>query len=167
MRALTVALALVAASAGAQDGGFPFAGAWKIDLSQCSDLTPVFERYEPNVFVRKLAGVVAPVDVITFKGDRFELEVHAVLLNLKTVVHLDGKTPTKDEFFGNPYAYTSTLDGGVVFSQGDITRPDGSKDPFTLERSLAADGAMITTMVISPKGSRQLTVKRVLRRQPP
>lgn len=160
MRALALAMVLSAA-----DGGFPFEGTWKIDLAACSDLTPVFERYEPNFVVRKLAGVVAPTDIITFKKDRFELEVKAVILNLKSTVVLDGKTPTADDFFGNPYTFTSVLDGGAVVSKGTITRPDGSKDPFELVRSIAADGAMVTRMEIAVPGKKPLVVKRVLRRQ--
>lgn len=165
MRAVGSMAVLWACAVLAQDGGSPFAGTWKIDLAACSDLTPVFDRYQPGFVVRKLSGVVAPVDTITWKGTSFDLDVKAVVLNLHTTVHLDGKTPTTDAFFGNPYTYTSVLEGGVVVSHGTITLPDGSKDRFQLQRTIAADGAMITLMTIDTQGGKPLVVKRVLRRQ--
>ena len=180
--ALIVVLAsLVGLAASAQDAGVsrdggvsdasgtpanPLAGTWKLDREASSDLTPVLAHFEASFVTRKVANSVAPTNVITWKGDRFELAVKAMVTRVSTVV-LDGVTPTSDELFGNPYTFTSTLVGQAVVSHGHVARSAGVKEPLELRRAVEPDGRMQLRIIIAPDGGAPLEIRRVFNRVAP
>lgn len=169
MRSFSLSLLLLSAwTVSAQDAGTAsrFAGTWKIDLEACSDPAPMLEHYEANIFIRKFARSIAPTNIITWKTNRFDLEVQAPFFHRTTTVFLDGKTSTADDILGNPYEYTSVIAGEAIISKGLIKRKDGTNERFELTRTLEPNGTMVTRMTIFVKDGRPLEVKRVFKRQP-
>ena len=162
---LALLVVVLAGAVRAQDGGVvnPLHGTWKLDLGASSDVAPALDHFDANFFIRSFAKSVTPTNVITFDADRFKLEVQAPMYSRVTTVVLDGRTVTADEMFGNPYTYTSTLDGGVVVSTGTVT-VKGVKERLELRRQVAPSGQMVLeTDVYPPKGD-AVHVKRVFNR---
>lgn len=161
------ALMATAALAQAPDAGtHPLAGRWKLDLEASSDPKDVLDHFEANFFIRRFARSVAPLNVIEWKGDRFELEVKAVgVYHRSSVVHLDGATSTSDEMFGSPYTFTSTRDGDAVVSTGTVKR-QGVDEGLAMRRTVEPDGTMRLQMTITPRAGPPLHLTRVFKRVP-
>ena len=173
MRSLLLAAALLALPAVAQsaDAGagasHPLAGTWKLDLQASSDPKPMLEHFSANFLVRGFSKSVETINVITWTGEGFALRVKAPLHDKRTQIHFDGKTPTKDEFFGNPYTYTSRLEGDAVVSTGTVLVNGGAEEGLAMRRLVEPDGRMVLYMTITPKEGKPLEVKRVFKRQAP
>lgn len=167
-RCLVVAVLSLGGASWAEDAGAPpaLAGTWLLDAERTSDPKPVLEHFQANFFVKRFARSVTPTNVITWNGDRFGLEVRAVTVTKRTTIVLDGKTPTADDIFGNPYEYTSLLVDGAVVSKGTVRRADGKQDELAMRRSVEPDGRMVLRMTITPPGEKPLEISRVFNRVP-
>lgn len=167
---LIVVALLVGVAAHADDAGtgtHVLQGTWKLDSGASSDLAPVLEHFDANFVVRKFANSVAPTNTITWGAGRFELKVHAVTVTRVSSIVLDGTTPTADDLFGNPYTFTSALEGQAVVSRGFVTRKDGAKERLEMRRTVEPDGTMVLKTMIHPASGPALEVKRVFNRVAP
>jgi hypothetical protein len=165
-RAVLLALCGVALRGRAEDGGVesPLTGTWKLDEQASSDLVPVLEHFRAGLLVRKFATGVSPTNVIAVSRDRLDIEVKALGVTRKNTLLFDGKTPTEDELFGNPYQYTSRFEAGAVVSKGKVKHGDGEEDELSMRRFIAPDGKMVLQMTIVPPSAKPLEVRRVFNR---
>lgn len=154
-------IAVVAADGGA---AHPLHGTWKLDLAASSDVTEVVAHFDAGFLIRAFAKSAAPTNVITWGGDRFELKVQVAAVTRVTTIVLDGKTETRDELFGNPYSYTSTLDGDAVVSRGCVTVKGGGCERLELRRHLEPNGMMALDIDLFPDKGPTLHLKRAFTR---
>ncbi len=167
-RAVLIAACGLGLRVRAQDGGSPdsLAGTWKLDDRASSDLAPVLAHYEAGLLVRRFASSVSPTNVIALQPDRLLIEVRALTVSRKNTVFFDGKTPTDDDLFGNPYRYTSVLEAGEVVSTGRV-KHGAEEDALSMRRFVTPEGQMVLQMTIAPPAGKPLEVRRVFNRVEP
>lgn len=152
----------------APDGGVnahPLEGVWQLDLERSTDTAPILEKLGVNWFVRKAAKSVRPIHRIRVNQNTLFVEIDASISKKRFQLVLDGATPTTDEFFGAPFAYTTVLDHGVFRSTGKMTDPE-KKMGITLGRELMEDGVMRYRITLLPDGQEPLVIDRIFRRMP-
>lgn len=149
------------------DGGLaahPLEGVWQLDLEQSTDTAPILERLGVNWFVRQAAKSARPVHRIRVNENTVFLEIEASIAKKRYQLTLDGKTPTKDEFFGDPFEYTTVLDDGAFHSTGKMTKKEASAG-ITLHRTLRDDGLMLYRITLLKDGEPPTVIDRVFRRR--
>ncbi|MCA3012669.1 MAG: hypothetical protein INH41_09755 [Myxococcaceae bacterium] len=164
MSALVVMLVLSQADAGVALA-HPLEGTWQLDLAQSTDTGPILEKLGVNWFVRQVAKSARPVHRIRVDAGTVFLEIDAAVAKRRYQLALDGKTPTKDEFFGDPFEYTTVLEDGAFVSTGKMTDP-AKKGGITLRRSMREDGLMLYRITLLPEGQPPIVIDRVFRRRP-
>jgi hypothetical protein len=168
---LVVMVMLAQADAGAlvlgDDGklkAHPLEGVWQLDLEKSTDTAPILEKLGVNWFVRQVAKSARPVHRIRVNEGTLFLEIEASVAKKRYQLVLDGKTPTKDEFFGDALEYTTVLENGAFVSTGKMTDP-AKKAGITLNRSLRDDGLMLYRITLLPEGKEPVVIDRVFRRK--
>ncbi|MDX2014494.1 MAG: hypothetical protein SFW67_30125 [Myxococcaceae bacterium] len=171
MTALLVMVMLAQADGGAPpaaDAGplkaHPLEGVWQLDLEKSTDTAPILEKLGVNWFVRQVAKSARPVHRIRVNDNTLFLEIEASVAKKRFQLVLDGKTPTKDDFFGDALEYTTVLENGAFVSTGKMTDP-AKKAGITLNRSLRDDGLMLYRITLLPDGKEPIVIDRVFRRK--
>lgn len=142
----------------------PLEGVWQLDLEKSTDTAPILEKLGVNWFVRRAAKSVRPIHRIRVNGGTLFLEIDASISKKRYQLVLDGKTQTKDEFFGDEFAYTTVLQDGAFVSSGRMT-DESKKTGISLKRWLADDGLMIYRITLLPDGKEPIVIDRVFRRK--
>lgn len=155
-----VTLALIS-QADAGVSAHPLEGEWKLDLEQSSDTGPVLEKLGASWFVRQAAKSARPTHRLRVNQNTVFLEIEGAGGKKRVQLVLDGTTPTKDEFFSQPFQYTTQLDRGAFVSKG-VLEKDGLN--VSMRRELRADGLMLYRITLEPKGEPPLVIDRVFRR---
>lgn len=142
----------------------PLEGVWQLDLEKSTDTAPILERLGINWFVRKAAKSVRPIHRLRVNNGTLFLEIDGTIAKKRYQLVLDGKTPTKDDFFGDEFSYTTALENGVFVSTGRMT-DEAKKTGISLRRWLADDGLMIYRITLLPDGQEPIVIDRVFRRK--
>ncbi|MBL8921836.1 MAG: hypothetical protein JNJ54_23465 [Myxococcaceae bacterium] len=142
----------------------PLEGVWQLDLEKSTDTAPILEKLGINWFVRKAAKSVRPIHRIRVNNGTLFLEIDGTIAKKRYQIVLDGKTLTKDEFFGDEFSYTTVLEDGVFVSTGRMT-DDAKKSGINLRRWLGEDGLMTYRISLLPDGKEPIVIDRVFRRK--
>jgi hypothetical protein len=143
----------------------PLEGVWQLDLAQSTDTAPILEKLGVNWFVRQAAKSARPIHRLRVNDNTLFLEIEASIAKKRYQLVVDGKSPTRDEFFGDPFEYTTVLENGAFVSNGKMTDP-AKKAGITLHRSLREDGLMLYRITLMPDGQEPIVINRVFRRKP-
>lgn len=158
---VAAALALLLA---AGDGGVgTLEGTWLLDPARSGSLDPLLDRVGAGFFARAGARSSRPTHVVTLGQGTATVEVRS-LRPRKATVLLDGKTVAQDDFGGHPVRATSTLEGGVLRSRGELELGE-QRLPIELRRWVHADGTMRFVIRLAPAGEPAIEVERVFTRQ--
>jgi hypothetical protein len=136
-----------------------------LDLDRSTDPGPVLERLNVGWFLRKVGPTVRTTNVIVTTADRATIEVKSPVGGRRNVLVFDGATPTTDDFFGNPLAYTVTVEGDTIVGRGSLTLEKEGKIPLETRRRVEEDGSMTLRIIVTPPGEPQLEIKRVFKRK--
>jgi len=142
----------------------PLEGVWQLDLEKSTDTAPILEKLGVGWFVRSAAKSVRPIHRIRLNNGTLFVEIDATVSKKRFQLVLDGATPTKDDFFGDEFSYTTVLENGVFRSAGRMTDPT-KKMGISLRRELTADGLMLYCITLLPDGQEPLVINRVFRRK--
>lgn len=158
-----VLMVLLQADAGVSS--HPLEGVWQLDLEKSTDTAPILEKLGVSWFVRKAAKSVRPIHRVRVNNGTLFLEIDATISKKRFQLVLDGKTPTKDEFFGDEFSYTTVLENGAFVSTGRMT-DEAKKMGIALRRELKDDGLMNYRITLLPDGQEPIVIDRVFRRKP-
>lgn len=162
MTALVLMVLLQTPDAGVSS--HPLEGTWQLDLEKSTDTAPILEQLGINWFVRKAAKSVRPIHRIRVNHGTLFLEIDGTIAKKRYQIVLDGKTPTKDDFFGDEFSYVTALEDGAFVSTGRMTN-EAKKSGINLRRWLADDGLMIYRITLLPDGKEPIVIDRVFRRK--
>lgn len=158
-----VLMVLLQADAGVS--AHPLEGVWQLDLEKSTDTAPILEKLGVSWFVRRAAKSVRPIHRVRVNKGTLFLEIDASISKKRYQLVLDGKTPTKDEFFGDEFSYTTVLENGAFVSTGRMT-DEGKKTGIALRRELTSEGLMNYRITLLPDGQEPVVIDRVFRRKP-
>jgi hypothetical protein len=151
----------------AADGGVSaLDGTWVLDLERSTDPGPVLQRLDVPWVLRKVGPTVKVTNVIVTTPEKAVVEAKSTLIPSKrTTLFFDGVTATKDDFFGHPFSYVTTIEGDTIVAKGQVTLPKEGKVPLELRRRVDEEGRMVYRIIVTPPGEKTLELVRVFNRK--
>jgi hypothetical protein len=145
-----------------------FTGTWKLDLSASDSLDAILEKQGVPWALRRAAGSLSTTQHIRHEGDVVVIRVVNAVRDKEERLPVGGDWEVKETDLGQARVRSAwSTDGKALVTTTETKLKDGTPARYLLTRTLADGGRTMVQLVEFHAGGKDLTARRVLRRQDP